>query len=466
MQVRGLTAALNSSGRFKFKARASAGITRVTLTPLLQNPEYAVDYLVVGGGVIGLAVAQRLAERFPTKSTILVERHDRAGEETSSRNSEVIHAGLYYPPDSLKTRLCLRGRTLMYDRCSKYNVPHKKTGKLVVAREQQRSYIEALHAKAKKLEWPGHSSPGDRKIPVLPTELISGDDARQLEPGLCKGIVAALWSPETGILDSHSFMESLEKDILETDGGELVYSTRVVRVDPHTDEPGWVVQTVTGDTEEGDALLARTLINCAGLSANLILNSLLPKQSRIPMYYARGSYASYRGAATRSVSHLIYPCPAVGKDSHAFHSLGTHLTLDLQGKVRFGPDLEWLSPPDENADESRDPDFWQRHLIPDDSRIELMYEAVKEYLPDITLEGLQPDYCGVRPKLVPPGGGFQDFVFRTDYADTIRGLQKNRTNGGGPMISLLGIESPGLTSSLAIAEMVVDDMLCKEGHVE
>ena len=356
-------------------------------------------------------------------------------------------SGLYYPSDSLKTRLCLRGRTLLYDRCRTHNIPHKKTGKLVVAYEQQRPYIENLHAKAQDLPWPPHSDPSATQSPVLPVTLITGDEARELEPDLHKDIVAALWSPETGIVDSHSFMESLEKDIMETDSSELVYSTKVVRVDPSRDDPGWVVQLVTGDAQSGpgDALLARTVINCAGLAAPLILNAILPEDQRIPMYFARGSYASYRGSGIKRVSHLIYPCPAVGKDSHAFHSLGTHLTVDLQGKLRFGPDLDWLSPPDDE-----DPDFWQKHLIPDDSRLPLMYDAVKLYLPDVVPDGFQPDYCGVRPKLVGPGAGFQDFVFRRDYANG----QKD-----GEMISLLGIESPGLTSSLAIAEHVVDDMM-------
>jgi len=181
-----------------------------------------------------------------------------------------------------------------------------------------------------------------------------------------------------------------------------------------------------------------------------VLNTILPKGSRIPMYYARGSYASYHGPGISSVSRLIYPCPDTGPNAHAFQSLGTHLTLDLQGKVRFGPDIEWISPPTENEDED-DADFWTRHLIPDESRVKEMHKAVMSYLPGVRLEGMQPDYVGVRPKLVPPGGGFQDFVIRTDYPT--KGPNAGDTRG--PMISLLGIESPGLTSSLAIADLVV-----------
>ncbi|KAH7931254.1 pyridine nucleotide disulfide oxidoreductase-like protein [Leucogyrophana mollusca] len=439
MKIRGLTAALNSTGKFKYR-----------------DPDAAVDFLVVGGGVVGLAVAQRLSERFPTKSTYLVERHPRAGEETSSRNSEVVHAGLYYPPESLKTQLCLRGRHLMYERCDKYNIPYRKTGKLVVAQEHQRPYVESLFQKSLQLKWPRHSpshTPGEY---ALPTSLISGSEARELEPDLSENIAAALWSPETGIVDSHSFMESLEKDISDSEGGELVYSTRVVRVDPHkhsasTSEDGWVVQTVTEDAQEGDALLARTLINASGLSSNLILNALLPEESRIPMFFGRGSYAAYSGPGVSRINRLIYPCPETGNSRHAFQSLGTHLTLDLQGKLRFGPDLEWISPPSnalEHDSNEENVDFWKKRLIPDDSRLKEMHQAVAEYLPGVEFAGFRPDYVGIRPKLVV--AGFQDFVIRTDYSNG---------SDGGLMVSLMGIESPGLTSSLAIAEHVVEDVI-------
>lgn len=373
---------------------------------------------------------------------------------------ETLRQGLYYPPQSLKTKLCLRGRDLMYERCRTYNVPHKQVGKLVVAKESQRDYIYKLHAKSLKL---GNKEDGS---PFLPTVLLSNDAVRQMEPDLSKHVIAALWCPMTGIIDSHSFMESLEKDIIDSENGELVYSTRVVRVDPSArslvaatpdlvnPEDGWVVQVVTGDAEEGDALLARTVINSSGLSSSLILNALLPYDCQIPMYYARGSYASYHGPGIGSVKRLIYPCPDTGSNVHGFQSLGTHLTLDLRGKVRFGPDIEWIEPPpdpihDRPEDEA---DFWMKLLIPDESRLPEMYGAVVNYLPNIELAGLQPDYCGVRPKLVPPGGGFQDFVFRSDFPT---GTGKGRN----PMLSLLNVESPGLTSSLAIAEHVVENIL-------
>ncbi|KAI0069227.1 NAD dehydrogenase [Artomyces pyxidatus] len=449
MKLYGVRAALNSNGKFGYKP-----------------PESVVDYLVVGGGVVGLAIARHLSLRFVDKTTVLLERHKKAGQEISSRNSEIIHAGLYYPPESLKTRFCLRGRQLLYNYCKQNNVPFRKTGKLVVARgPDDEQYIANLHSKAQNLLPPPRWDPDD---PVLPTELIDGDQARDLEPDLSKKIVKALWSPTTGIVDSHQLMESMEKDIMGSDSGELAYSTAVVRVDPHAPdsalaEDGWVVQSVTGGGTDGDAVLARVLINASGLAGPLVLNSLLPEAQRIPMYFARGSYAAYGGRGVRWVSRLIYPCPpaATSGDAHAFHSLGTHLTLDMQGKVRFGPNLEWIYP----AYQDRfDPDVWARHLVPDDTGLNEMQRAVRRYLPRVQRKGMHPDYVGIRPKLVPPGAGFQDFVLRTDYSGDFLGAGHAR---GRPMITLLGIESPGLTSSLALAEAVVEDMLVAHNdHVQ
>ncbi|KIY45916.1 FAD dependent oxidoreductase [Fistulina hepatica ATCC 64428] len=405
--VRGLTVALNGLGRYKYK-----------------TPDALVDYLVVGGGVVGLAIAQRLSSHFPEKMTFLVERHESAGEETSSRNSEVIHSGLYYAPDSLKTRLCIRGRELLYERCCANSLPHRKLGKLVVATNKvQHQYLRSLHHKAKLLSQQFHG-----KHPLhVPTQLISGDEARGMEPDLSPDVIAALWSPETGIVDSHALMESLERDIGNAESGQFVYSTEAVRIDSHPDA-GWTVNT---------------LINVAGLSAPLVLNAILPLEKRLPMYFARGSYASYHGPGVSNVKHLIYPCPAAAQ---AFHGLGTHLTLDMNGKIKFGPDVEWISPPSSSEDSV---DFWKKYLVPDSTKLEEMHRAVTQYLPGVSIEGMEPDYVGIRPKIAPPGSGFQDFVIRLD-ADR---------SGKRPMLSLLGIESPGLTASLALAEHIVDNVL-------
>ena len=357
-----------------------------------------------------------------------------------------MHTGLYYPPGSLKTALCIRGRQLLYASCQAHNIPFKKIGKLVVAHRHQHTYIERLHAKAQRLHIP--SLP----CSAVPTQLIDGEEARKMEPSLSPSITAALWSPETGIIDSHVLMQSLEGDIFDSSQSHLVYSTRVVRVDP--EKNGWVVQTVTTGSEESDAFLAKVLINASGLSANLILNSLLPGDRRIPIYFAKGSYASYRGQSLKGISRLIYPCPEAGRQgAFSFASLGTHLTLDLQGKIKFGPDIEWISPPDPTLDGEVE-DYWQEHLVPDDSPAKMreMHKAIASYLPGVEFDGLSPDYVGIRPKLVPPGAGFQDFVLRTDYPITFLGGDADSQRS--PMITLLGIESPGLTSSLAIAEKV------------
>lgn len=258
-------------------------------------------------------------------------------------------------------------------------------------------------------------------------------------------------------------MQSLEAEIDDAESGDVAYQSRVVRVDPQGEE-GWVVQVVPSDASDGpgDAILARTLINSSGLSANLVVNSLASNvEERIPMYFARGSYASYRGPGVQGVTKLLYPVPKASKqDSHGFQSLGTHLTLDMEGNIRFGPDLEWIQPPGESEFSERDEDidFWAAYHKPEDSqeKLKAIHEAVREYLPEIKLEGLQIDYAGIRPKLGGPGSGFKDFVVRVDHSSGQKGH-------GAQMVTLLGIESPGLTSALAIAEHVEGMIYPKAG---
>lgn len=358
---------------------------------------------------------------------------------------------------------CIKGRQLLYARCQNHNIPHKKIGKLIVAGVGQKSYLEKIMSQIDLL--PSETRP--------PLELIHGSRAREMQPDLSPNIESALYSPETGIVDSHALMESFEKEISDSEAGSIVYSTRVVRVDPSKDSRlpfgGWVVQTLTsqhGVMEESrtDALLAKVLIDASGLNANLILNSLLPRERAIPMYYARGSYVSYRGPGVSAVSQLIYPVPeltrntAGSSDPSNFQSLGTHLTVDMSNNVRFGPDIEWLTPPRSSKSdgdfetEEEAIDFWKHYLQPDgqEQHIKEMHRAITMYLPNVSLSGLQPDYVGIRPKLVSPSGGFCDFQIRMDDSISFGGL------GNAPIITLLGIESPGLTASLAIAEAVTD----------
>ena len=463
--IRPLRTALNASGRYAYRA-----------------PELRIDHLVMGGGVVGLAIANALAKRFPSRSTYLVERHALPGQETSSRNSEVIHAGLYYPPHSLKTRMCTRGRTLLYDRIARHpdKIGGKQVGKLIVGTESDASYLAALHE---------HCSAIQPHTP--PTRLLSGDEARQMEPSLSPRITHALYSPSTGIVSAHDLMSHLAAELEaelpdgETPDATMVLGTSVVRIDPHTpprpptkagndgSQEGWVVQLRTHDAAhaETDALLARVVINAGGLNAPRILNAVRPERDWLPMYLAKGSYASYRGA--HDVRHLLYPTPHFGsgaKATSAFHSLGTHLTLDLEGHVRFGPDLTWLSAPS-TLDPTRidelgfEHDFWESHLAPEASEawLESMHAAIQAYLPWIQRDGLQEDYAGIRPKLGGPDARtFFDFGLLW-HAN--RDIESQRTwqtapNEAGPrgpcgwLVSLVGVESPGLTSSLALGEHV------------
>lgn len=497
--------AVRASKQLRLPLPSSRGLATVTedgerIRPLIaalpsrhkypyKQPELSVDHLIIGGGVVGLSIASALAKRWPDKTTYLVERNRAFGEETSSRNSEVIHAGLYYPVDSLKTMLCLRGRELMYQRCQESGIPHKQTQKLVVGADFAKKYLQKVKAHCDSL---GSLGP--------PTELISGEQARELEPHLSEDIAWALLSKRTGIVSSHELMASLECDLLDAENTEIVYDTKVVRVDPHQtstsghvtsgkrgsdhSQDGWVVQTVTSgesDAADSDALLAKVVINTSGLNGPMVLNSLLSDmgshQDPIPMWHSKGNYASYKGPGASGIKHLIYPVPDTRKGTHAHTSLGTHLTLDLDGNIRFGPDTEWLSPP---TDEEKAADFWKKGLTVDESRLETMYHQITEYLPNISKDGLSPDYAGIRPKLIGPNQkGFMDFQFLW-HNSTNLGAQKlwqlpphfpapsaaaaspakdasivDKVEGG-VMLSLLGIESPGLTSSLAIGEFVRD----------
>ncbi|KAF1992355.1 L-2-hydroxyglutarate dehydrogenase mitochondrial precursor [Aulographum hederae CBS 113979] len=368
------------------------------------------EHAVIGGGAVGLAVARKLQEG--GKPTVLIERHYAAGTETSSRNSEVIHAGIYYGPDSLKTKLCLRGKNMLYDLCKQYDIPYKNCGKWIVAQDdEQMGELEKVHKHCESLG--------------VPSRFVPLEEGKEREPDVRaeKGI---LESTTTGIIDSHAYMQFLQGDF-EGKGGICAFNTPVTRVEPiENGEGGWQIWTKSADEPEESSIVAKSIVNSAGLYAIHLANSILPPDRHKTPFYAKGSYYSYSLSKPKT-STLIYPAPQPG---HA--GLGTHLTLDMGGKIRFGPDVQWIDDPTD--------------LSVNDSRLSEAIDEIQSYLPGIDREAIGLDYAGVRPKMskagaVASGKEFNDFYIRKE-------------EGFEGFVNLLGIESPGLTSSLAIAEEV------------
>lgn len=358
----------------------------------------SVDAVVIGAGVVGLAVARALA--LAGRETIILESEDIIGSGISSRNSEVIHAGIYYPKGSLKAVLCVAGRKALYAYCEAHGVPHRRCGKLIVATDaEQRGRLENILAAA-------------RANGVDDIALIEPEVAMRLEPALfCTG---ALLSPSTGIVDSHGLMLSLLGEA-EAHGAMIAYGSKVTG---GSVESGIVIEVAGAD---GTMRLApRLLVNCAGLGAQEIASSLVGlSHETIPaLSYAKGNYFTLAGRAP--FGRLIYPVPERG-------GLGVHLTLDLGGQAKFGPDVEWVERPNYNVDPAR---------------AERFYAAIRTYWPALREGALLPGYAGIRPKL-PAADAAADFV-----------IQGPETHGVDGLINLYGIESPGLTASLAIGDYV------------
>lgn len=366
----------------------------------------SVAVVVIGAGVVGLAVARALA--LSGRETLVLERESGIGQGISSRNSEVMHAGLYYPTNSLKARLCVRGRLLLEAYASERGVDMRRCGKLVVAcRPEQVSALQALKQQ-------GEANG------VTDLQWLDAVQARAIEPELqCE---AALLSPSTGIIDSHALMLALQADLEHAGGLVVTHST----AQSFTRDGGaWRLQVLDaagGLTE----LSASLVINAAGLWAPL----MAPGSSGAPAHYCKGSYFSLTGRAP--FNRLIYPMPEPG-------GLGVHLTLDLGGQARFGPDVQWL-------DDVNDPAQLDYRVDP--ARAESFYAEIRRYWPALPEGALQPAYSGVRPKLRGQGQPASDFLIEGPAEHGLPGL-----------VNLMGIESPGLTSCLAIAEYVVDEVL-------
>ena len=361
----------------------------------------SVDCIVAGAGVVGLAIARRLGRA--GREVVVVDAAGDIGTSTSSRNSEVIHAGIYYASGSLMARHCVDGRRALYDYCRDHGVPHRRCGKLIVAATaDEREALAAIKARA---EANG----------VDDLAFLDGPQARSLEPALqCD---AALLSPSTGIIDSHAFMLSLRGEA-EDAGVAFAFNAPLLGAEARSDR---TVVDVGGEAPM--TLGCRLLVNAAGLHAPAVARSIdgMPIE-RIPTaYFAKGNYFSCTRRAP--FTHLIYPVPEPG-------GLGVHLTLDLGGQAKFGPDVEWVNDIDYSVDPARAARF---------------YPAIRRYWPGLPDGALAPAFAGVRPKIVPPAVAIQDFM-----------IQGPQDHGVAGLINLFGIESPGLTSSLAIADHVAD----------
>ncbi len=357
-----------------------------------------VDCVVVGAGVVGLAVARALA--MAGREVMVLEAAEAIGTGTSSRNSEVIHAGIYYPRGSLKARLCVQGRQLLYAYCSERGVAHQRCGKLIVATDEgQRGMLGSVAAKAQAngvhdLRW------------------LEGGEAMAMEPAL--QCVAALHSPSTGIVDSHALMLALQGD-LEHAGGMVVCHAEVLQA-------AAVAGGMWLRTADGTELTARTVVNAAGLQAPALASRMagLAAQHVPRAFYAKGNYFTLSGRAP--FSRLIYPVPEAA-------GLGVHLTLDLGGQAKFGPDVQWVADPQD--------------LQVDPARSNGFYAEIRRYWPALPDGALAPGYAGIRPKISGPDAPAADFA-----------IQGPQTHGVAGLVQLFGIESPGLTSSLAIAAHV------------
>ena len=367
------------------------------------------DVLIVGGGVVGLAIAAELADRFRNRSIVVLERHQKFGQETSSRNSGVIHAGIYYPKGSLKARLCVEGNRLMYDFCSKWEVPCKRSGKLIVAStDREVATIESLLAHGKENG-------------VEDLELLDRSEIAKYEPNI--NASAAIFSPSSGIVDSHQLMARLEW-LAGSKKTIIAYQHEVARI-----EPGEKTHTVfyCGPEGQRDSIECTWLINSAGLSSDYVasLMGIDIDGAGYRLFPCKGEYFSIPSSKSKLISRLIYPPPF--KD---LRGLGIHVTKSFDGMVKLGPNAFYVDEPDYTVNPEHAVQF---------------YDSVKGFLPFLEADDLQPDMAGVRPKLQAPGSPIRDFVV---CHETGRGLKG--------VINLIGIESPGFTSCLSLAGMVGD----------
>ena len=361
-----------------------------------------VDITIIGAGVVGLAIAYELSQN-TKKDILLVERHESFGKETSSRNSEVIHSGIYYPHDSLKAKLCVEGKNLLYEFCEKYNVPYKKCGKLIVAVDE--SELENLNFLYEN----------GRNNSVSDLKLLEKKQIKKFIPEL--NALAAIFSPSTGILDTHKFMQKLEF-LIKQNGGSILYNNEVVKIEKINNGYKLTLKDVNNNINE---IISEIVINSAGLSSDKIAQMVGINDYKL--YYCKGEYFKLGQKYKNLTEYLIYP--VVDKN---FHSLGIHTVLDLSGNIKLGPNSFYVDEIDYSVDETHIDEF---------------YYGIKKFFGFIKKEDLTPDTSGIRPKLQGPTDAFKDFV-----------IKEESDKGYKNFINLVGIESPGFTSALAIARYV------------
>ena len=371
------------------------------------------DICIAGAGVIGLAICKQLSTHpsFAGRSILLLDQENNFGQHTSSRNSEVIHAGIYYQSGSLKSQLCVEGKQLLYEYCLAHQVPHKKIQKLIVAQKYDENALSAL---AQKAEANG----------VFDLQIIEGKKLQELEPSV-KG-EAALLSPSTGIIDSHGYMQSL-LHVAQANGAEFYPKTRIEKVEPM--QTGFKVHTLIEEETNPQhyEFFCRKFINSCGLYAQDLakrIDGLNPKH--IPeLHLCKGDYFSYSGK--NPFTHLIYPMPEKNESG-----LGIHATIDMGSQLRFGPDAEYV-------------DLIDYGINP--NKADILAASIRRYFPAIRAEDLTPSYSGIRPKLAAFGEAAADFTIQSWKEHGIEGL-----------VQLFGMESPGLTSSLAVANHVIAEL--------
>lgn len=363
------------------------------------------EITIIGAGVIGLAIAEKLSQNH--SNVFLIDKHPTFGQETSSRNSEVIHAGIYYIKDSLKSRLCVEGKNLLYDFCRKYEVPFNNCGKLIVATsEEEISVIEGIRQTA--------ISNGVADMQVFDRQQIA-----KMEPNIFA--LRALFSPSTGIVDSHSLMKQLETNTINN-GGQIAYGSEVTGI--KKTDGGYEIMLLDADKKDY-CFTSGIVINSAGLTADKISEMVGIKDEKLKIHFCKGEYFRINPPKNRLIKRLVYPVP-----HHNMEGIGIHITIDMGGGVKLGPDVKYL--------ESNTYDY---KLTP--SKQESFFRSAKKFLPFLEYDDIAPEMAGIRPKTQKPGEEQRDFY-----------IEEESKRGYPGFINLIGMESPGLTSSIAIAKYV------------